>query len=82
DPSAFGFVHPTDVLHGIHIIPALHYGRTQCYLPSTSIARQYKAITPSSSRQLETKDWKFYYVNIFSDCDMTMLFLGGGIGHQ
>ncbi|THU76429.1 hypothetical protein K435DRAFT_813415 [Dendrothele bispora CBS 962.96] len=55
---------------------------TQRYLSSTSIARQYEAITPDGSCKIETNDWKFYYVNIFSDCDMTMLFLGGGIGHQ
>ncbi|THU86733.1 hypothetical protein K435DRAFT_804863 [Dendrothele bispora CBS 962.96] len=82
DPSAFGFIHPTDVLRGVHIVPAFHFGRTQRYLSSTSIARQYEAITPDGSCKIETNDWKFYYVNIFSDCDMTMLFLGGGIGHQ
>ncbi|THV02940.1 hypothetical protein K435DRAFT_652391, partial [Dendrothele bispora CBS 962.96] len=64
DPSAFGFIHPMDVLRGVHIIPAFHFGRTQRYLSSTSIARQYEAIMPSGSRKTETNDWKFYYVNM------------------
>ncbi|THU87920.1 hypothetical protein K435DRAFT_680849, partial [Dendrothele bispora CBS 962.96] len=62
--SAFGFVDPADVLRGVHIIPAFHYGKTQHLLPSKSIGRQYEAIDSFGSRQIETTDWKFYYVNM------------------
>ncbi|KAK7435190.1 hypothetical protein VKT23_019760 [Stygiomarasmius scandens] len=82
DPHAFDFIDPVDVIRGVHLIPAFDYGGTQDYLPADSIARQYEAPTISGPREVETDDWIYYYVNIFSDSDMAMLFLGGGVGHQ
>ncbi|KAK7465385.1 hypothetical protein VKT23_005363 [Stygiomarasmius scandens] len=82
DPRAFDFIDPMDVLRGVHLIPAFDHGGTQDYLAADSIARQYEAPTLTGPRAVETDDWIYYYVNIFSDSDMTMLFLGSGIGHQ
>lgn len=54
DTPAFGFVHPSEVLRGAHLIPAFAHNRTHHLLPP-SIAR------PDSDKD---EDWKFFYVNM------------------
>ncbi|THU78115.1 hypothetical protein K435DRAFT_769680 [Dendrothele bispora CBS 962.96] len=81
DPDAFGFLHPSDIVRSVHLIPAFHYGDTDNGLPENSVGRQFEA-TSWSGRELEVDDWLYYYVNMFVDSDIFMLFRGGGIGHQ
>lgn len=52
DISAFGFLDPREVVRGVHLIPAFHYGRTTALL-QPSIAR-----APDDHDQ----DWRFFYV--------------------
>ncbi|PPR01795.1 hypothetical protein CVT24_001691, partial [Panaeolus cyanescens] len=75
--NAFGFLDPDCVIRGTHLIPAFAHGTTSEYLPYESIARNK-----------ELKDiighedyYRYYYVNMFVDRDMSMRYLGGGIGH-
>ncbi|KLO16710.1 hypothetical protein SCHPADRAFT_822793 [Schizopora paradoxa] len=72
DTPAFGFIHPSQVLRGAHLIPAFAHGKTNIMLPP-SVAR------PVSDND---EDWKFYYVNMFVDRDMFMRYRGGGVGHK
>lgn len=51
DTMPFGFLDPTDVIRGCHLIPAFHHGRPDELFPP-SIAR-YK------------EDWDYYYVNMY-----------------
>ncbi|KAI0363871.1 hypothetical protein BV20DRAFT_957443 [Pilatotrama ljubarskyi] len=69
----FGFISPDQVLRSIHLIPAFAHGRSDVALPGYTLAR---------SDDEEDEDWNFYYVGIFSDRDIFMRFLSGGIGHQ
>ncbi|KAL6306020.1 hypothetical protein BKA93DRAFT_913438 [Sparassis latifolia] len=72
DSSAFGFLDPSVVIRGCHLIPAFADGRTKELLAfSQSIARP----------RGESEDWVSYYVNIFVDRDMFMRYHGGGVGH-
>ncbi|KAH7917017.1 hypothetical protein BV22DRAFT_1027096, partial [Leucogyrophana mollusca] len=71
DPSAFGFLDPSLVIRGCHLIPAFADGRT-CDLLRGG---------PSAGRKLgEEDDWAAFYVNIFADRDMYMRHNGDGIG--
>ena len=54
DDAPFGFLDPQEVIRGVHLIPAFHYGRTREMLAPSRIAR-------SDSDQDE--DWKYFYVN-------------------
>jgi len=88
DPSAFGFLDPDLVIHGVQLIPAFRFGRTSILL-GPSIAR------PEADHD---EDWDWYYVNMcvqvpvicavnlrisrFVDRDMFMRFRGGGVGHK
>ncbi|KAF9455458.1 hypothetical protein BDZ94DRAFT_1278112, partial [Collybia nuda] len=72
DPQAFGFLDPSEVIRGVHMIPAFAHGHTSSLL-GPSIARQ---VTEND------EDWMFYYVGMFVDRDMFMRFRGGGIGHK
>lgn len=52
---AFGFVDPTHIIHGVHLIPAFHHGMTNELLP------------PSKSARLLSEgnlDFNFFYVNM------------------
>ncbi|KAF8625106.1 hypothetical protein AX17_006931 [Amanita inopinata Kibby_2008] len=72
NPGAFGFINPSDVIRGLHLMPAFHYGRTkELHPPST--------IRPEVDRD---EDWVAFYVNIFVDRDMVMRYRGGGVGHH
>ncbi|KAF8154664.1 hypothetical protein B0H34DRAFT_860496 [Crassisporium funariophilum] len=73
--GAFGFVDPSDIIQGTHLIPAFAHGTSSHYLGS-SIAREF------ADKELGDEDWKFFYVNMFVDCDMVMRFLGRGVGHK
>lgn len=73
DDNAFGFLEPSFVIRGCHLIPAFSEGRTDTLLKrGESIARQ-----PG-----ETDDWRAFYVNIFADRDMFSRFAGIGVGHK
>lgn len=54
EPGAFGFLDPSQIIRGVHLIPAFAYGRTEELLP------------PSIARPIHenNEDWKFYYVNM------------------
>jgi hypothetical protein len=89
--AAFGFLDPSLVLRGCHLVPAFADGRTTILLRTVSMT----AARPPG----ETDDWTNYYVTmyVFSllcsrtsllnltrswvDRDMFMHYFGGGIGH-
>lgn len=54
DDAAFGFLDPQEVIRGIHLIPAFHYGQTHDLLPPSRLARP---------GQDNDKDWVLFYVN-------------------
>ncbi|KDQ28847.1 hypothetical protein PLEOSDRAFT_1075744 [Pleurotus ostreatus PC15] len=64
--DAFGFLNPSEVIRGVHLIPAFHFGQTDELLPYDSVARH---------PQQESKDWIYHYVNMFVDRDMVMRYL-------
>ncbi|OSD08626.1 hypothetical protein PYCCODRAFT_1357030 [Trametes coccinea BRFM310] len=76
--DSFGFINPSDIIRGAHLIPAFAYGHTGELLPGPTIARRQN--TPFDDDNRDT-DFRFYYVNIFADRDMFMRYYGGGIGH-
>lgn len=53
--DAFGFLNPSEIIRGVHLIPAFHFGQTDELLPYDSVARH---------PQQESKDWIYYYVNM------------------
>lgn len=67
--ESVGFVHPSQVLRGCHLVPAFAHGRTLDYLPTTE----------TSVLRDEDGDWKYYYMNRFVlinshfDCDASCL---------
>lgn len=88
DDNAFGFVDPSDILRGCHIIPAFRYGKRHLDGKGLSTCAQ------------DSSDWVSYYVNRylrsptmfmirnltfsgrFVDRDMLMrYYFGHGIGH-
>ncbi|KAJ3768912.1 hypothetical protein FB446DRAFT_706633 [Lentinula raphanica] len=74
DPFAFGFLDPSHVIRGCHLIPAFHDKRTSSLLQTSQ---------PTVARKAdEVDDWQCFYVGIFVDRDMYMrYFPGGGVGH-
>ncbi|KAL4242656.1 hypothetical protein ABKN59_011437 [Abortiporus biennis] len=71
DPSAHPFC-PADVIRLVHLISVFFQGYTDTLLGPSMIARGY----------MDPKDWENYYVDQFANRDMTMRYIGGGIGHQ
>ena len=55
DPLAFGFLDPSLVVRGCHLIPAFEHSRTKDLLPP-SLARL---------NDENNEDWIFYYVNMY-----------------
>jgi len=55
DDAPFGFLDPQEVIRGIHLIPAFHYGRTHDLLPPSHLARP--------GRLNNDEDWVVFYVN-------------------
>ncbi|KIM70496.1 hypothetical protein SCLCIDRAFT_18613 [Scleroderma citrinum Foug A] len=73
DYNAFGFLDPSLVIHGCHLIPAFSDSHTTVLLrQGASIARH----------PTEDDDWSSYYVNIFADRDMFCRFAVIGVGHS
>ncbi|CCO34564.1 hypothetical protein BN14_08666 [Rhizoctonia solani AG-1 IB] len=70
--DSFDFVHPSDIIRTVHLIPDFRSG------PSSTLLNFAKSIAHDNE---EHWDWKHYYVNRFVDRDMLMRYLGGGIGH-
>ncbi|EGO03292.1 hypothetical protein SERLA73DRAFT_41223, partial [Serpula lacrymans var. lacrymans S7.3] len=68
----FGFVDPSQVIRGVHLIPAFHFGPT-CNLLPHSIPHQ-----PSEKHF----DYVWYYINQFVNRDMFLWFQGCGVGHK
>jgi hypothetical protein len=90
DPEAFGFLDPSLVIRGCHLLPVFVNGRT---------AQLLKATHTAGHQRNETDDWTNFYVNVLSsfylrldglihktnrfvDRDMFVRYFGGGIGHQ
>ncbi|KAK7682685.1 hypothetical protein QCA50_014068 [Cerrena zonata] len=73
EPGAFGFIDPDDVIRGVHVIPAFHYG--------TKIGIETEDSGSINSASPLFTPWTYYYVNCFVDRDMYMRFRGGGVGH-
>ncbi|KAG5649632.1 hypothetical protein H0H81_002769 [Sphagnurus paluster] len=72
DPYAFGFLDPSLVIRGSHLIPDFTSGQTPDLLSAQrSVARPLDC----------NEDWVNFYVNIFVDRDMFFRYLGYGIGH-
>ena len=55
DDAAFGFLDPQEVIRGVHLIPAFHYGRMRDLLPPSRLARP--------GRLDNDEDWVVFYVN-------------------
>ncbi|KAH9919802.1 uncharacterized protein B0H18DRAFT_936945 [Fomitopsis serialis] len=72
DPDAFGFLDPSLVIRGCHLMPTFADGKT-----SQLLSRPNSVARPMG----ETEDWEAYYVGIFVDRDMSRRYLGIGIGH-
>lgn len=89
DALAFGFLDPSLILRGCHLIPAFNEGRTSELLTAPLTAGR----SPG-----EVDDWVSFYVNMcvyifllhlqyvdlitsFVDRDMVMRHIGGGVGH-
>ncbi|KAJ3849673.1 hypothetical protein EV368DRAFT_67254 [Lentinula lateritia] len=58
NPEAFGFVNPSEVLCGCHIIPAFEHEKTDQFLISPSLARQENE---------DNEDFFRFYVNIYQN---------------
>ncbi|KAH7904490.1 hypothetical protein BJ138DRAFT_1019091 [Hygrophoropsis aurantiaca] len=70
DDDAFGFLDPSDVLRGCHLIPAFALGKM--HTDGISLSRCVD----------DSRDWRHYYVNRFVDRDMAMRYhIGLGVGH-
>ncbi|TFK94497.1 hypothetical protein K466DRAFT_476226 [Polyporus arcularius HHB13444] len=84
----FGFISPEQVLRGVHIVPAPHYGLADTpSLPHRVIqratTRRDQAMDEDDCDDQPRKDdFKFYYIAMWSDRDLFMRFLGGGVGHE
>ncbi|KAJ7189662.1 hypothetical protein GGX14DRAFT_580522 [Mycena pura] len=70
----FGFLNPTLVIRGSHLIPAFNWGRTSGYLEGPSVVRQI--------HEDNDEDYLFYYVNHFVDRDMFMRYSADAVGHK
>ena len=55
DGEAFGFIDPSRVIRGVHLMPAFAYGTTSDLLGPSKVARPYQAVD---------KDWACYYVGM------------------
>ncbi|KAJ7163736.1 hypothetical protein C8R46DRAFT_1221491 [Mycena filopes] len=75
DEYAFGFLDPSLVLRGSHIVPAFTEGRTRELLTLPP------GVTSVGRAEGEDDDWLNFYVIIWVDRDMFMRYLGDGIGH-
>ncbi|KAF8955382.1 hypothetical protein BDZ97DRAFT_1907687 [Flammula alnicola] len=74
DEYVFGFLDPSLIIRGCHLMPAFIDGRTSNLLGT-------RAATEVRTKG-QVDDWANYYVGIFVDRDMYLQFLGMGIGHR
>ena len=51
DDALFGFLDPQEVIQGVHLIPAFHYGR------------MHEMLAPSRIDSDQDEDWKYFYIN-------------------
>ncbi|KAI6097728.1 hypothetical protein EDD16DRAFT_1499085 [Pisolithus croceorrhizus] len=72
DYNAFGFLHPSFIIHGCHLIPSFSDGRT------TALLRQGASV----ARHPTDDDRCSLYINIFADRDMFCRFPAIGVGHE
>ncbi|KAG2046631.1 hypothetical protein BDR06DRAFT_985499 [Suillus hirtellus] len=72
DLDAFGFLDPSQVIQGTHLIPAFASER------GISSLRHGKSLACPRG---ELDDWEEYYVGIFVDRDMFMQYTHLGVGH-
>jgi hypothetical protein len=56
DPDAFGFLDPSNVIRGCHLIPAFADGQTTSLMP-------YKGETFARAPG-ELEDWSYFYINM------------------
>ncbi|KAJ7704598.1 hypothetical protein B0H17DRAFT_921234 [Mycena rosella] len=75
DEYAFGFLDPSLVLRGCHIVPAFDAGRT------TDLLTIHPGEATAARPVGDTDDWVNFYVIIWVDRDMFMRYLGHGVGH-
>ncbi|PBK81610.1 hypothetical protein ARMGADRAFT_947896, partial [Armillaria gallica] len=73
DDYAFGFLDPTMVIRGSHLLPDFVGGRTHELLQTVE--------STAACEDQEDDNWANYHVNIFVDRDMVMRYFGGGISH-
>ncbi|KAF9642176.1 hypothetical protein BDM02DRAFT_3080651, partial [Thelephora ganbajun] len=73
DELVFGFLDPSLVICGCHLVPRFALGRTNTLM-------SYQGLTAARVSGC-TDDWTNFYVNIFVDQDMFMRYYGGGVGH-
>ncbi|KAG1767493.1 hypothetical protein EV702DRAFT_1203702 [Suillus placidus] len=72
DPDTFGFLDPSQVIRGAHLIPAFALER------GISSLRYGKSLARPDG---ELDDWEAHYVGIFVDRDMFMRYTHLGVGH-
>jgi len=56
DTQAFGFLDPSLVIRGCHLVPVFKHGRTSTLLPTTNTAGRPPG---------EVDDWTNFYVNMY-----------------
>ncbi|KIM66090.1 hypothetical protein SCLCIDRAFT_22307 [Scleroderma citrinum Foug A] len=71
--EAFGFLDPSLVIRGCHIIPAFVDGCTDLLMPRGQSISRWPG---------EVDDWRAFYVNIFVDHDIFAHFAGIGVSHD
>ncbi|KAJ3504239.1 hypothetical protein NMY22_g17988 [Coprinellus aureogranulatus] len=71
DPTALGFIHPADILRGVHIIPRFSANKKPAHPESRWVGVKVQEDT-----------WNEYYINRFADRDLFMRFqYGMSVGH-
>ncbi|KAJ3529705.1 hypothetical protein NMY22_g8891 [Coprinellus aureogranulatus] len=71
DPTALGFIHPADILRGVHVIPRFSLGKRVSHQESRWVGVK-----------VQTDTWKEYYINRFADRDLFMRYqYGMSVGH-
>ncbi|KAK0493664.1 hypothetical protein EDD18DRAFT_1078297, partial [Armillaria luteobubalina] len=71
DPEAFGFLDPSNIIQGTHLVPVYRLGQTQDVLPLLI------AYHPNE----HDKDYECYAVDMWVDRDMSFYYSGLGVGH-
>ena len=66
DDASFGFLDPSLVIRGCHLIPAFNEGKTADLL---------RASRTAGRRPGDAEDWKAFYVNLCVDVTHTLLYL-------